>query len=156
MNIRSIGLPGAVLMTGMLLALSTAAIRADDSGYDDGRGPLAEARELIDMGSWGSAIWSLKRVLEESPRNADAHNLLAFSYRNIGETEKAETHYARALEIEPDHRGAHAYLGVLYIETGRTEQARDQLETLQDLCNRDCVEYRELRSAIRDQGNDAG
>lgn len=156
MSIRFIGLTGVVLMAGALLALGPVALQADDSGYDNGHGPLAEARELIEMGSWGSAIWSLKRVLEESPRNADAHNLLAFSYRNIGETEKAEVHYDRALEIEPDHRGAHAYLGVLYIETGRAEQARDRLEALRDLCNRDCAEYRELRSAIRDHGNDAG
>ena len=140
----------------LMLALAWGGAWADDSGYGQSGGEsarMAEARQLIDMGSWGSAIWSLKQVLKESPDNPDAHNLLAFSYRSLGKYEIAERHYAKALEIAPDHRGAHAYLGVLYLETGRAPRAREQLRTLGDLCGPDCPEYRQLRSAIRRSGS---
>lgn len=156
MNRMLVTAGSAVLALGLLGGTGTAAL-ADDSGYGQRNtgesGRMAEARQLIDMGSWGSAIWSLKQVLKEEPDNADAHNLLAFSYRSVGKYEVAERHYARALEIAPEHRGAHVYLGVLYLETGREPRAREQLETLSQLCGRDCPEYQRLRSAISGSGS---
>ena len=145
------------LIAVIALAFTGEAIRADDGGYggssDDGR--MGEARQLIEMGSWGSAVWSLKQVLADDPDNPDAHNLLAFSYRNVGQYDLAERHYDRALAIDPAHRGAHAYLGVLYLETGRPGMARHCLDRLETLCGHNCREYEQLRSAIED-GDEAG
>lgn len=155
--IRFTSAVGAALLAVIALGFAGAHARADDNGYggtgDDGR--MAEARQLIEMGSWGSAVWSLKKVLADDPDNPDAHNLLAFSYRNVGQYDLAERHYDRALAIDPAHRGAHAYLGVLYLETDRPGMARHCLDRLEALCGHDCRETEQLRSAI-EQRDEAG
>lgn len=121
----------------------------DSSEWTSGANALDDASKLIEMGSFGSAIWQLKRFLKDSPDNADAHNLLAFSYRSLEKFDLAAEHYQRALQINPDHAGAYAYQGVMFLETGRPEAARENLERIQEICGKGCSEYRNLRNAIQ-------
>lgn len=141
-----------------LLVLPADPAAANDSGYSGGNGDgdygsggnsLDDARKLIEMGSYGSAIWQLKKILDASPRDPDAHNLLAYSYRNLKKYDQAQTHYERALKIDPDHVGAYHYQGVLFLETGRATEARRNLERIREICGRGCAEYRDLRDAIQ-------
>lgn len=164
MNART---PGSILASGLLgfvLAMAAGPVMADDGSYGgsgsgewtSGANALDDARKLIEMGSFGSAIWQLKQLLEESPNNADAHNLLAFSYRSLKKFEEAEKHYERALRLDPDHAGAYAYQGVLFLETGRPDEARRNLERIREICGRGCSEYRNLRDAIQQMAASSG
>lgn len=146
MNMR---MPAYALAAILLAAMPALPASADDGGYGGGVNTLDEARELIEMGSFGSAIWELKRFLEESPDNADAHNLLAYSYRSLRKYDQAARHYKRALRLDPNHAGAYAYQGVLYLETGQPDKARRNLERIREICGRGCSEYRNLRDAIQ-------
>lgn len=149
-------------LLGFVLAMAGSPLMADDGGYggsgsggsgsgewSSGASAIDDARKLIEMGSFGSAIWQLKKLLKESPNDADAHNLLAFSYRSLKKFDEAETHYERALRLDPEHAGAYAYQGVLFLETGRPDKARRNLERIREICGRGCSEYQNLRDAIQ-------
>jgi len=164
MNTRTIASILAGGLLGSVLALRAGPVTADDSGYGGsgsgewtaGSSAIDDARKLIEMGSFGSAIWQLKQLLKESPNNADAHNLLAFSYRSLKKFDEAEKHYERALRLDPDHAGAYAYQGVLFLETGRPEKARRNLERIREICGRGCSEYQNLRDAIQQMAASSG
>lgn len=157
MNRHLVASAGRALLLTAVLFLPAPMALANAGGYGgSGSGDwsrdadeLDQAWELIEMGSFGSAIWQLKRLIADSPDNADAHNLLAFSYRSLRKYDLAAEHYERALEIDPDHAGAHVYQGILFLETGRPEQARQNLERLREICGRGCSEYQDLRDAIQ-------
>jgi tetratricopeptide (TPR) repeat protein len=164
MKTRTLGSILAGSLLGSVLALATGPVMADDSGYGgsgsgewtSGASALDDARKLIEMESFGSAIWQLKQLIEESPNNADAHNLLAFSYRSLKRFDEAERHYERALRLDPNHAGAYAYQGVLFLETGRPDKARRNLDRIREICGRGCSEYRNLRDAIQQMAASSG
>ena len=114
---------------------------APDSNY-------AEAEKAVDAGDYRGALAHLKRALEKNPNNADVHNLLGYSHRKLGNTEKAFEHYGTALELDPEHRGANEYLGELYVETGQLEKAEERLQVRDEACFFGCEEYDELKAVI--------
>ena len=71
----------------------------------------AKAVKEIKKGDFDDAIDLLRKVVKKQPDNADAHNLLGFSYRKLGKFDPARKHYARALKLDPAHKGALEYLG---------------------------------------------
>jgi Flp pilus assembly protein TadD len=142
----------AVLAT---LGLSVSAgARAADVGAitgaaKDEQAPIEKARAAIKRNDWQVAIRDLKALVAKEPRNADAHNLLAFSLRNTGDLVTSKTHYDQALSLDPNHKGAHEYLGELYLKMKQPENAQKHLTILEKLCgNKDCEEYRDLAKAL--------
>jgi tetratricopeptide (TPR) repeat protein len=100
-------------------------------------------------GNWSEAVSYLKKAVAEDDDNAEAYNLMGYSYRRMGEADAAFAAYAKALDIDPEHRGAHEYLGETYLLVGDTEKARAQLAVLTDLCGNQCKETAKLRKAIK-------
>lgn len=94
------------------------------------------------------ALQHLTKALEKNPNNADIHNLLGYSYRKLGNTDKAFEHYHIALKINPKHRGANEYLGELYLETDQLAKAEERLEVLDNACFWGCEEYDDLKETI--------
>ena len=96
----------------LALLISTSAHAADvvppASAHTDS---LAAARDAIKAERWPDAIRLLESVAKNSPNNADACNLLGFSYRKAGRLDQAFKHYKTALTLDPDHKGAHEYVG---------------------------------------------
>lgn len=111
-------------------------------------GELATAKKAVEDGDWAGAIALLKRVVGRDAKNADAHNLLGYSYRNSGDFELALRHYETALGIDPEHRGAHEYIGEAYLETGDLGMAEKHLDALHDICPRGCEEHTDLKEAV--------
>ncbi len=109
---------------------------------------LSKAREDIEGEDYWAAISRLNDVVTSDPRNADAHNLLGFSYRKVKNFESAERSYQRALRLDPEHKGALEYMGELYLETDRRAQAEELLAQLERLCPQGCEELDDLRQAI--------
>ncbi len=110
---------------------------------------FAKGQKAVKAGYYQSAVRYLSKEVKKNPGNADAQNLLGFSYRKLGETDKAFEHYNQALRLDPRHRGANEYLGELYLETGQLPQAEERLEVLAKACSRGCEEYGELKEAIQ-------
>lgn len=116
------------------------------------RTQLASAEELIEKGSYDDAIEVLNGIVETNPREADAYNLLGYSYRKSKDFNRAERNYMRALRLNPDHKGALEYVGELYLETNRREKAEESLARLEELCPQGCEELEDLREAMDSGG----
>ena len=120
---------------------SSSGSSASPSDYDTGK-------KAADSGDYEAAIASLSKAVEADPTNADAYNLLGFSYRKLGDVDKAFEYYNAALEIKPDHIGANEYIGELYLELGDLANAEKHLAVLDDACFFGCEAYRELKEAV--------
>ena len=74
------------------------------------RTQLVSAEELIREKNYSDAIGVLNNIVETNPREADAYNLLGYSYRKSKDYSRAERNYKRALRLNPDHKGALEYV----------------------------------------------
>ncbi len=127
---------------------------ADDRprvSFSKPQSPSLEAgRKAVDAKDFKAALGHLAKAVEETPDDADVHNLLGYSFRKVGQFEKAMEHYRRALSIDPQHRGAHEYMGELYLEMGQSANAEKQLQALYKACPwfGRCEEYDDLKEAL--------
>jgi tetratricopeptide (TPR) repeat protein len=101
---------------------------------------------------WAGAQAVLKDALQANPRNADYHNMYAYSLRKGPNPDMSLVfkHYNEALAIDPKHRGATEYLGEAYLMVGNLPKAKEQLSTLDKLCFFPCDEYAGLKKSIAD------
>jgi Flp pilus assembly protein TadD len=141
----------ARLLRILALALACHASAALAIGYDEAKSRHPDWEpgvEAIRAKEWSVAIDHFKAVVRNEPDNADAHNWLAYAYRNRRELKLAFEHYSIALRIDPNHLGAHEYIGEAYLAAGNKAKAREHLAVLAKLCNKLCEEYRDLAKAI--------
>lgn len=140
-----------VLIAGLVLSFGNvmAAGSSSTSSSTPSVSPEFKAgKKAVKEGDFKSALAHLNKANEKNPRNADIHNLLGYSYRKLGDTDRAFEHYHIALQIKPKHRGANEYLGELYLETDQLAKAEERLEVLDQACFWGCEEYDELKEAI--------
>jgi len=112
---------------------------------------MAKARQAIEARDWNLAVRELQAQLRDTPQDADAHNLLGYSYRKRANPDipRAFEHYRTALRIDPNHKGAHEYIGQAYLLENKPAEAESHLAKLEQICgNRSCEEYQDLANAI--------
>ncbi|MES2942477.1 MAG: tetratricopeptide repeat protein [Pseudomonadota bacterium] len=112
---------------------------------------MAAARAAIKAKDWKKSVAELTTAVKDQPNNADAHNLLAYSYRKQATPDlpKAFEHYEIALRINPKHKGAHEYIGEAYLMDKKPAKAEEHLAQLKTICgNTTCEEYEDLAKAI--------
>lgn len=115
-----------------------------------------EGERLVKAKEYAKAIPLLEKALMDNVRDADANNLLGYSYRKTGNMQSALVYYQRALQLDPNHKGANEYLGQLYVELKDLPKAEERLAKLATLCApATCEEYRDLKQAI-DQAKAGG
>ena len=140
-----------MLVAAMVVFTSLCATAVDTMPATNSTDQLAEARKAIDLKDWDRAVGLLTRAVRTDSSNADAFNLLGFSYRKQGKAQlpKAFEAYRQALRLDPGHRGAHEYLGEAYLLDEQPAEAERLLIRLEALCgNRRCEEYVDLAKAI--------
>ncbi len=111
-------------------------------------GDFERGQKALRDGGWQEAVDYFKKAVADDAKNAEAYNLMGYSYRRLGEADPAFEAYAKALDLDPRHRGALEYLGQTYLLVGDLAQAEAQLARLKDLCLRRCREADKLRKAI--------
>jgi Flp pilus assembly protein TadD len=112
---------------------------------------VAKARQAIAGKDWDVAVRELQAAIRDNPQDADAHNLLGYSYRKRARPDLAKSleHYGIALKINPDHKGAHEYIGEAYLMQGKPAEAEAHLARLEQICGgRGCEEYQDLARSI--------
>jgi Tfp pilus assembly protein PilF len=144
------------LMAVITLAFSFALMQ--DPAFGDMPEPKARAehpdvaagRKAIDAKDYKTAMARLTKAVQEDPNDADAHNMLGYSYRKLGTFDKSMEHYQKALKLDPNHRSAHEYLGELYLDMNQLADAEKQLQALKKACPffGRCGEYEDLKEAI--------
>lgn len=139
------------LSAGLLIAV-LAGPAAGERSYNDPslNENFRNGSTLIEYEMYDEAIRYLKKAETEEPQNADVKNLIAYSYRKLGQYRVAYQYYQQALKLDPNHKGAHEYLGELYVNIRRLDKAQEQLAVLQKLCTTACEEYKRLHKAIED------
>jgi Flp pilus assembly protein TadD len=109
---------------------------------------MREARAALAASQWRQAIDLLRVHVHAYADDADAHNLLGYSLRQLGHYIDAQAAYERALQLDPSHQGAHAYMGELMLTQGRRDRALFHLTQLEQICQGNCAEYMQLKNAI--------
>ena len=147
------------LIPGLLALVAALAFGAPDAGAFGGGSSqpatsaaddIAAGRTAADAGDHKTAITFLRKAVIAEPDNADAFNLLGFSYRKLGDMDQALQHYTRALRLNRTHRGANEYIGELYLETGDLARAEEHLTILGKSCAYSCPEYAELKDEVEE------
>ena len=136
--------PSAVLDSDALIF----AAGTGDSAY-------VAAVSLINERRYDEALASLDRARVAFGPHPDVLTYQGYTWRKLGQFDKAEQYYRQALAIAPDHRGATEYFGELKVERGDTEGARLMLARLERVCAFGCAEAEELRRWI-DAGGEPG
>lgn len=144
-----------VLGFGLILSpvLPALAVGTTDGSSEASASPTAyaEAEAVVKSGNYAAALGLLAALVKAEPQNADAWNLLGFTYRNLGQMKESDAAYLKVLAINPDHLGALEYQGELFIQTGRIDAARANLARLRELCG-SCEEAEDLEKALTAAG----
>ncbi len=77
---------------------------------------LAEIQELVQKGDLAGARDGLKELLQSSPRDPDAWNMLGVVEAQQGDHRAAEASFQKAIDLAPGFAGAYLNLGRLYQE----------------------------------------
>jgi Flp pilus assembly protein TadD len=112
---------------------------------------LQTGRDAVKAKDWEKAIVQFKLATVQEPKNADAYNMLAYSYRKQAKPDlaKAFENYNLALKLDPKHKGAHEYIGEAYLMDNKPDEAEKHLALLATICgNKTCEEYADLDKAI--------
>lgn len=109
---------------------------------------FAAGKQALDAKDWKAAEDAFSKAVAKEPGNANAHNLLAYSYRKAGNLDMAFKHYNEALRLDPKHRGAHEYIGEAYLIAGNLAKAEEHLKALDRLCFFGCDEFNDLKKAV--------
>ena len=110
-----------------------------------------KAVKLINKNSYQAAIDNLLKAEKTNKKDADIYNYLGFSYRKIGNLEKASQYYNKALEISPKHKGALEYQGEMYLTLNEINKAEENLKKLDKICFLGCSEFDKLKKSIMDK-----
>ena len=141
----------AVIGVAVALALApgdAGAFTGGDEADRPGGADYAAGKTASASGDYPAAIEYLTKSAAADPESPDSHNLLGYSFRKMGNVEKAFEHYREALSIDPKHRGANEYMGELYLELGDLANAEAHLKVLDKACFFGCEEYTELKEAV--------
>lgn len=148
-----------VFVCSLVLALSLAApdgwaastgsaVSTSSGGAPKSADYTAGEKAAIDENFEAAAGYFTKAVGAD-PTNASAYSMLGFSYRKLGNVEKAFENYNTALNLDPSHLGANEYIGELYLELGDLAAAEKHLKVLDEACFFGCEAYSDLKTAIK-------
>ena len=147
------------LIRPLILALSLLPGALLAAGGDSGQPamPTAPSDPVLERVSaataqndWRGAQAVLRDAVARDPRNAEYHNLYAYTTRKGANPDMnlVFKHYNEALAVDPRHRGAHEYIGEAYLMVGNVSKAKEHLGVLDKLCFFSCAEYTGLKNAI--------
>lgn len=133
------------------------------TGFDGEPGPAlsddayAAGVAAFEQEDWQGVLDHMSAALEARPWQDNAHNLMGFAYRKLGDYPAALDAYGKALTLNPYNRGALEYLGEAYLELDRPDDAKETLDRLADACRLlahgaidplvKCEEFQELSEA---------
>jgi tetratricopeptide (TPR) repeat protein len=106
------------------------------------------AVRLINDHKYHEALAELAKAEAAFGPHPDVLTYIGYSWRKLGQYDKAETYYREALTIDPQHVGATEYYGELMVERGDLAGAKKMLTKLETECRFGCVESEDLRRWI--------
>ncbi len=143
-------------ITSVILIVFSSVVFASDSSTPSQMSAMpqmsdsnfSQAQKFINNKEYDKAISLLEKVVSADPKNADAYNLMGYSYRQLGKLDEGIKYYQKALDINPNHKGANEYLGELYLMQGDIPKAEERLQVLEKVCPTGCLESKILKDHI--------
>ncbi len=135
--------PSAALSPPSLLFVAPA---AGDASY-------AAAISLVNERRYAEALQALAEARRAFGPHPDVLTYIGYTYRKMGDPDRADTYYRQTLAIAPTHRGATEYFGELKVERGDMAGARRMLAALDRQCAFGCAEAETLRLWIAKGGD---
>ena len=130
-----------VITCSFILSFSSFAAGGGDSSNTKMKSTYYyDAVKLINQKSYDDAIKYLMKAEKNNKNDADIYNYLGFSYRKMGNLEKAAFYYEKALKISPKHKGALEYQGEMFLTQGNLKLAEANLKKLSKICFLGCKE----------------
>ena len=114
-----------------------------------GDSAYVQAVSLINQHRYQDALGALADAQKAFGPHPDVLTYIGYTYRKMGQLDRAETYYRQALTIAPSHRGATEYYGELKVERGDLAGARQMLAELDRQCAFGCAEAETLRQWIQ-------
>ena len=84
-------------------------------------------------GKLRESLMPMRRSIELSPKDADAHNNLGVTLQSLGMLEKAEVSYQQAIALQPDYAEAHDNLAATLRALGKLDEAERRIKTVIEL-----------------------
>ena len=112
-----------------------------------------QAVSLINQHRYSDALVELGQAEKAFGPHPDVLTYIGYTYRKMGQLDRAETYYRQALAVSPHHRGATEYYGELKVERGDFGGARRMLAVLDKQCAFGCAEAETLRQWIDKRGD---
>jgi tetratricopeptide (TPR) repeat protein len=151
------------------LALLPGAAEAVMSGEESRLAPSGDAdyaagKDAFKRKDWEGTVANLTLVVLRRPWHDNAHAMLGFAWRKLGNFDLSLEHYDAALSLNPRHKGALEYLGEAYLELGRIEDAQATYRRLVGVCRfvvmgfdnqgwkSGCEELDDLKEAFAERG----
>jgi len=102
-----------ILMTGVVLLTSAAAVRADwDAGV-----------AAFKSGNYNEAAKQFQAFVDERPDVFQGHYMLGQSLAKLNRNQEALAHLKKAIELDPNNVGVQLILGKVYLEVGQYADA---------------------------------
>jgi tetratricopeptide (TPR) repeat protein len=118
------------------------------AGVDYPTYSLQDTQAVIDSGDFQRALPMLEEFLRFEPENPEAHNLMGYTLRNLGQLDAAMQSYNTALGFDPGHKGTLEYQGELFLKLNDKAAAEQNLAKLKELCPTGCEAHDILQAAI--------
>ena len=127
----------------------------ENTGYNRGiiNKNIKVINELLDKKNYKQSIKLLKKEIKKDKLNPALYNYLGYAYRKNGDLELAILSYKEALRLNPKHTEAHNYIGIAYLKSGNIDKAKLHLEKLEKLCEKKCIEYKNLEKLLNETLN---
>ncbi|MFK7869995.1 MAG: tetratricopeptide repeat protein [Roseobacter sp.] len=102
-------------------------------------------RQLAYAGRYHEAQIVLDAMDENDPGRL---TYMGFTYRKLGDTDKANAYYEKAIAIDPANHLARSYMGQGFVAAGRIADAKEQLQKIQARGGTGTWSETSLRTAI--------
>jgi tetratricopeptide (TPR) repeat protein len=124
-----------------MLVIATPQATAMMSGDEDARAipaddDYAKGRAAFERDDWQGVIDHMTEVVRRRPWHDNAHSLLGFAHRKLGDFERSLAFYDKALTLNPHNRGALEYLGEAYLDLDDPARTQEILSRLAVECER--------------------
>jgi type IV pilus assembly protein PilF len=111
-----------IQILALILALTACATSTDKKTTDSADVYLQLGIRYLSMDKLEIAKENLQRALSIDPRNAKAHNALAYLYEKLNVLDEAKQHYQKASSLAPDDQSIQNNFGRFLCNRGEYEQ----------------------------------
>ena len=136
MIIRAKDFGSAGLLTVVLLGLTAGCVSTTTTTNERKMQPSGDAgdinyqlgTEYYRKGNFDLALDRLERAIEQEPRNADAHSLLALTFAQLGNNRLAIESFDRAVQLAPNNINVRNAFAVYLCQQGEYDDAQQQFD----------------------------